>query len=81
MIVPEPRFLGKYQEVVASCLIKDTDLSLLDEVNFVNALVEVYYDFVWLKYTAIHAHDQVILESLLSLLEEELHIVGFEVRE
>ena len=81
MIVPEPRFLGKDQEVITSGLIKDTNLSLLDEVNFVNAFVEVHYDFVWLKYAAIHAHYQVILEALLGLLEEELHIVGFEVRE
>ena len=81
MIVPEPRFLGKDQEVITSSLIKDTNLSLLDEVNFVNTFVEVHYDFVWFKYAAIHAHNQVILEALFSLFEEKLHIVGLEVRE
>ena len=81
MEVSEPRLLWEDQEVVTPRLVKDAHLALLDEVYLVDTLVEVDYDFVRLEDTAVHAHNQVVLKALLGLLEEELHVVGREVRE
>ena len=81
MVVAEPRLLRQNQEVIAACLVEDTYLALLDEVDLIDALVEVDYDLVRLEDAAVHTDYNVVLEALLSLLEEELHVVCFEVCE
>ena len=54
---------------------------MLYEVDLVHTLVEVDNDFVWLEYAAVHAYHKVVLEALLGLLEEELHIVCLKISE
>lgn len=54
-------------------------MALFDEVDFVYALIEVDNDLVRLEDATVHADHNVILEALLGLFKEELHVVCFEV--
>ena len=54
-------------------------MALFDEVDLVYALIEVDNDLVRLEDATVHADHNVILEALLGLFKEELHVVCFEV--